>query len=469
MGGTMLIPESITISGYKCFENVTIPLGNKITCLVGRNNSGKTSVIEVCKLLCTSFDYPEKNSMDGTQIDQQLLSETSPFLISLTFNIGSPAKFCPVLYSTVTKEHKLAGTEGIKILNEFNKPDCKIIFDIKYNSKSKMLLLDKIKINSVTLFQDSISSSFHMPWNTSSHFSYVHVSSGNRKQISLATSPLGEVSNLLPAFIKSIKFISVDRYIPTRVDNHNNTTENENLSATAKLLQYWSSSKRSKFNAIIRFLNSLDDSIGDLRFEPFNSSLILKFAKNMEQDSADVSLENCGSGIKQLLGMATFVLNDEADQYIIIDEPQAFLHPHAEELFVDLISLTKNNFLIATHSPVFINAASDGIVLLKKNNGISKAITNNNGTSLVKDIARELGTSAHQLVVAKGILFVEGETEVSILENITAQDNDLKSALKNYLVRSIPATGMVTGKGKPVTRDLLKDIQNSIGLNTIII
>lgn len=467
----MKLPDTIAIKGYKCFEDVIIPLGNKITCLVGKNNSGKTSVIEILKLLTNSFDYPSKEGFSDSKIDINLISKNMNFSINLRFNLENPQEMLSSLYKDILSHNVPNNTLAVKFFKEFQNPNMILDYEILYRKQSNSLFLNSITLNSNLIFQHGMykQNTMYMPWNTNSHFPFVTSFSGERATLTFANSPLADLGKVLSNFIRGISFISVDRYVPTSVSDYNENNSNENLSETAKLLRVWSSSKKSKFNLIVKFLNGLDDSIGDLRFEPIRQTQVMKFAKDSDQESADISLENCGAGVKQLLGMATFILNDDSEKFIIIDEPQAFLHPHAEELFVELINQTKHKFLIATHSPVFINAALDGIVLLKKQNGKSTVVQNSKGQGIFKSIALELGTSAHQLVVGKGILFLEGETEVSILKKLISRDPDLKKLVHNYLIRPIPATGMIFGKGKTVTRDLLKDIQEATGLGTIIV
>lgn len=55
------------------------------------------------------------------------------------------------------------------------------------------------------------------------------------------------------------------------------------------------------------------------------------------ESSAAVPLRLCGSGVEQMLALATGVLTVPAGRVFLIDEPQAYLHPHAERSFLSFL------------------------------------------------------------------------------------------------------------------------------------
>ena len=61
-----LIPRNVSFNGYKCFtEENTIPWFSKINVIIGRNNSGKTSFINIVHALCsTEFHNSETPNLN---------------------------------------------------------------------------------------------------------------------------------------------------------------------------------------------------------------------------------------------------------------------------------------------------------------------------------------------------------------------------------------------------------------------
>jgi putative ATP-dependent endonuclease of OLD family len=87
----------------------------------------------------------------------------------------------------------------------------------------------------------------------------------------------------------------------------------------------------------------------------------------LEKGESRFSLSAASSGEKEFMTyvLAVFAL-DIRDALILVDEPELHLHPRWQaallRLFEDLADKTGNQFLLATHSPSFISAASIGYV-----------------------------------------------------------------------------------------------------------
>jgi predicted ATPase len=68
-----------------------------------------------------------------------------------------------------------------------------------------------------------------------------------------------------------------------------------------------------------------------------------------------VPLDLCGTGIEQALMLATAILTGSGGRLILIDEPHAFLHPHAERGVLRFIRRhAEHQYVIATHSSTFL-------------------------------------------------------------------------------------------------------------------
>lgn len=47
--------RTITIKNYRCFEEITLSLGDKITLLVGKNGTGKTAILDAIAVAVSAF------------------------------------------------------------------------------------------------------------------------------------------------------------------------------------------------------------------------------------------------------------------------------------------------------------------------------------------------------------------------------------------------------------------------------
>jgi putative ATP-dependent endonuclease of the OLD family len=114
----------------------------------------------------------------------------------------------------------------------------------------------------------------------------------------------------------------------------------------------------------------------DIRFD-FRTFDPLNFYKNLQpiliEDNIDKNPSEAGSGMRNLIVMALFrayAQTFKGDAIIAIEEPEIYLHPHAQrslcKLFEELV-LSGNQILYSTHSATFIDVArTDRIVLVER-------------------------------------------------------------------------------------------------------
>jgi hypothetical protein len=132
-----------------------------------------------------------------------------------------------------------------------------------------------------------------------------------------------------------------------------------------------------------------------------------------------IPLRLCGSGVEQMLALAAGVLTVQAGRVFLIDEPQAYLHPHAER---SLLSFLENHpehqYVIATNSGFLLNARPISHARL---------LTMENGATRVTQVATpgelltELEITAADLWLAEAVLWVEGPSEVAVFEFLAAE------------------------------------------------
>ncbi|MBW9275580.1 MAG: ATP-binding protein [Candidatus Thiodiazotropha sp. (ex. Lucinisca nassula)] len=138
-----------------------------------------------------------------------------------------------------------------------------------------------------------------------------------------------------------------------------------------------------------------------------------------KSESHDIPISHKGTGFKRLLMVAYFeyLANKESSKYNIfgIEEPETFLHPELQyELLSSIIELSDNSqFFITTHSPVFAGATSESnIVVVRKENSISRYFNHENEIEIIKMVIDELGIRPDFNLLNENIrkvVFVEGK------------------------------------------------------------
>jgi hypothetical protein len=131
-----------------------------------------------------------------------------------------------------------------------------------------------------------------------------------------------------------------------------------------------------------------------------------------------VPLRYCGTGVEQLLALAAAILTATPGQVFLIDEPQAYLHPHAERALLQLLeSHPEHQYVIATHSPTLLSSR-----LISQ----ARLFTLSNGATTVTDLVDEvdlldaLGVTAADLWLADRLLWVEGPSDIPVLEAVAS-------------------------------------------------
>lgn len=148
-------------------------------------------------------------------------------------------------------------------------------------------------------------------------------------------------------------------------------------------------------------------------------------------------LNECGSGYSHVLIMLS-VLISETNKIVLFDEPHLYLHPSAEKAIYDLTQQNESHqFIFTTHSPILINyPVSKNLYLVTKKAGKSNYSLIGN----VQEILNEIGISNSDFALADKVLFVEGETEEVVIPLILSTFG-MKQIGYNYRVLKLQGTG----------------------------
>lgn len=162
----------------------------------------------------------------------------------------------------------------------------------------------------------------------------------------------------------------------------------------------------------------------------------------LTKEEKEFYINQASSGEKEiinfLLGVFAFHLNNGL---IVIDEPELHLHPRWQkvllELFIELSSLTRNQFIISTHSPTFINDKSYNHIIrvYKDNDNISnKVVLKDSETFKIKDILHIVNsTNNEKMFFADVVVLVEGITDRLVFQKIIGdlvERNDISKIIE---------------------------------------
>jgi predicted ATPase len=158
-----------------------------------------------------------------------------------------------------------------------------------------------------------------------------------------------------------------------------------------------------------------------------------------------VPLRQCGTGLEMVLALAVALLAAEEQQLVLVDEPQAYLHPQAERAMLSLLEAHPHHqYIVASHSHVLLRSWP-----LTK----SRLLTLQNAQTAVTQIRDEqaalieLGVTAADLWLAERLLWVEGPSEKRVYDLLA--EHDLPPAARAALaIREMPEASKYGAKNK---------------------
>ena len=266
----------------------------------------------------------------------------------------------------------------------------------------------------------------------------------NAKSLS---SKIGEISefickNISLQYIPAIRS-EADAYdvISNIIEAEFQQTDDEHYKKAQEYIQEYQSKKLSELSSRIKeplsmFMPSIKEVSLTLE-ERFSRRRFLR-NKNFEiniNDGVLTSLSQKGDGVKSLTTMAILSKTNAKNQIIIIDEPEAHLHPEAihylRKVLTDL-AIT-NQLIISTHNPIFVNRNSISSNIIVENNSAAPA-------GRIDTIRKTLGVKvADNLIYSDYVIVVEGPSDKLVLERYMKEKDELQNLLTSntIIVRSI--------------------------------
>ncbi|MEA5601752.1 AAA family ATPase [Nostoc sp. UHCC 0252] len=191
-----------------------------------------------------------------------------------------------------------------------------------------------------------------------------------------------------------------------------------------------------------------------------NVEILVWNTDNLHRNDLSLPLSSCGSGVSQVLAILYILVSSEEHRTLIIDEPQSFLHPGAAKKLIETLKkFPQHQYFIATHSPEIIASAnpSNIIKLQYQDCETTASVVNSKEIESQNEILSELGVRLSDVFGADSILWVEGQTEEKcfplIFEKVT------RTTLMGIKILSVNSTdALLDGKRSDLVFDIYKKL-----------
>ncbi|MBK6651752.1 MAG: AAA family ATPase [Betaproteobacteria bacterium] len=173
---------------------------------------------------------------------------------------------------------------------------------------------------------------------------------------------------------------------------------------------------------LMRLLNRVFPSIYRVS-APSNSNHLFELRvqttpTDLRRSDLTVPINQVGTGVGNALAMLYVALTAQSQRFILLEEPNSFLHPRAlRELLAILAEIgSKHQFFITTHSSDVLRTVKASTVTLLEYFGQQTTVKQTSGGKLHELRAGliDLGISFTDLHGCDRVLWVEGETEAAI-------------------------------------------------------
>ncbi len=395
--------ESIKIKNFRLLDNVTINLENDLTLIVGKNNTGKTSLFEVINIF----------TQQGYEFKFEDFSQTTYLKFKGVYNLYSK-------YLKITDDKFKERVEK-RILK--NIPKIQLVLKIVYDKQNDSLIhlsefitdLDETKNEASILLSYESKESLNLfksflerkdqtteliPWLKNNLKTFYHQKCYSIDTETFIERPLEISFKNKIAQIVTFESINASRNLDDVGNDKNKTLEagfsdyykqsnkeeDKNVESLENLLNSFSNQLDTKYEEILKeILNELTKfgidphiTIPPIKLiSEFNSESIL--SKNMKYyyENGEIPLpENYnGLGYSNLIFLVLKVVSfiekfkkakaeDKAEFLtILIEEPEAHLHPQMQQVFIkEIIKLVNNSgiavqLIISSHSSHIITEA----------------------------------------------------------------------------------------------------------------
>lgn len=420
---------------FACFDRQFVPLRPGITLLVGRNNAGKTAILRALSTLEAlpvnqpkTVTAPIAGYYRQTGFDFDLLYQMEESDAS-RFDLDAPVK------NTVAAEGvRRALTEQLRRGEIFDRWRFRVI-----PSNYVVFLERRFELDHSTsdgkreaiIYANQNGQLFH---HRVTYPSLNEAGVTNVRSVTLFEAPdrarypvfgTDEMSAPLRAF-GAVKLIDPHRVVRNRQALQTTQVLPSDAQTLGPYLQTLQGNNREAFEQIEHFVTKV---FPEFRFLNAANSENSQVVISLEERSTrrKIPLENCGTGVEQILTLATFILTTPKPGLVLLDEPHSYLHPTAERALVELLhEHPENYYALSTHSAVLMNSVPSDRILHITPPGQGYEPRPNQAS--VSRILFDLGYRNSDSLFYDRLIFVEGKSDRALIRHLLQKQGEISAA-----------------------------------------
>jgi predicted ATPase len=329
------IIRRLIIKRFRSFPNEVATFGNP-TFLVGRNGAGKSNFVEIFSFVSEAMTSPLQSVVDRrggiTRMRFRDSAPNSPSNLGIGIDLGAVNE--EVNDARFAFEIKEVSRYGFEIVRE----QCQVVYK-DGNRYWYERTREKFETN-------------------------VHGLAPVVQPIALSLPLIGGDQRFAPVY-KALSSIGVYSVDPQRVaeaqDFESGAILEGDGSNAANVLQELERSSPETVARVYEYLRGILPSVATVRAKPQGHKLVLEFVQQWSQSqSLTFDAPSMSEGTLRTLGLILSVFQPTKPSVLVIEEPEATIHPGALGTILDLIRHASRNMqvIVTTHSPDLLDAAS---------------------------------------------------------------------------------------------------------------
>jgi predicted ATPase len=438
---------SIQVKNYKCFyESGKISFSSRRNVIVGKNNSGKTALMEAL-----SLSYPNKPHRSEKTLPTQRHSPNDSSEVEIEIEIPKGELYAFLEnYSGVILIPQLG--EAAEVLKALRDKTLRITAKISQNKSIKEAYLTDVD-------KKYGGQSHKFEWDAVAH------KIESRGLVNQTNRNL--TNDLVQSFLDSIYYFRAERF---NIGQHKLGTglllrnDASNLPQVLNVLQ---TGDPKRYRTYVDLLKEIFPEIESVIIPPVTDTDVrIEILNNEDRSDLAIYLSESGLGLGQIMSMLFVALTSDYPRTILIDEPQNFLHPGAIRKFFSIMNhyFPIHQYIVSTHSPIVISAMNpESIIQLVKINSEStgKNIDSNDKRS-IESLLSLLGIRFSDVFGADNVLWVEGPTEEACFPLLVTKLLD--KPLLGTIILGVLNTGDFLGKDAKKTISIYKKLTDAISI-----
>jgi len=406
-----MIIHSFLIENFKCFNSpIELKFDEGINILVGENNSGKSTLLNLLRLINISSNphVTPFNNMKGkhAKVLFEYSINSDEFWKYFNKNDNNTFQLKSYRYGevdgnrSVEIRNAILGKRPIYFWGELNGADYFLSKFDEFNSMGYEKKQLSINLHSVNQ---------NPPIN--------NVNCTLRKKL----------HSLL---IKKIFVIPSERINFSEINVENSTLSLQpNGSNLLSVLNTLANGDIGGFSKIITEVKKIFPEITHISIPITNNNFRMKvWLSNPGETENQVSyyINECGSGLHQLIFLFTALNVSKEQRIFLIDEPQKYLHPNSIKKLFKILKedYSDHQYIVATHSPFVIKACEPcPIILLSRDDTLQTRaeIIDADDSKGIRKCMSELGIQFSDIFGIDKVVWVEGISDKVVFSRLAKE------------------------------------------------